>query len=52
MINQDTNYKLIEIIHDTWPNLFRPPKKYEPPSNCRDSSPDPSSIDASGCETD
>jgi hypothetical protein len=24
MINEDTPYKLAEIIRDTWPNLFRP----------------------------
>lgn len=27
MINEDTPYKLAEIIRDTWPNLYRPPAK-------------------------
>ena len=27
MISSDTPYKLAEIIRDTWPNLYRPPKK-------------------------
>jgi 3',5'-cyclic AMP phosphodiesterase CpdA len=26
MISSDTPYKLVEIIHDTWPNLYRPMK--------------------------
>lgn len=26
MISSDTPYKLREIIQDTWPNLYRPPK--------------------------
>jgi hypothetical protein len=26
MINSETPYKLAEIIRDTWPNLYRPPK--------------------------
>jgi hypothetical protein len=25
MISSETPYKLAEIIHDTWPNLYRPP---------------------------
>ena len=28
-----SNYKLTEILHDTWPNLYRPPHNYKPPSN-------------------
>ena len=27
MITSETPYKLVEIIHDTWPNLYRPIKK-------------------------
>jgi len=27
MISSETPYKLAEIIKDTWPNLYRPPKK-------------------------
>lgn len=30
MITSETPYKLIEIIHDTWPQLYRPTKKDEP----------------------
>lgn len=26
MISSETPYKLAEIIQDTWPNLYRPPK--------------------------
>jgi hypothetical protein len=26
MISSNTPYKLAEIIHDTWPNLYRPMK--------------------------
>jgi len=26
MITSETPYKLAEIIRDTWPNLYRPPK--------------------------
>lgn len=26
MINEDTPYKLAEIIRDTWPQLYRPGK--------------------------
>jgi hypothetical protein len=26
MISSETPYKLVEIIHDTWPNLYRPMK--------------------------
>jgi len=32
MINSDTPDKLAEIIRDTWPNLFRPPSDFKPPS--------------------
>lgn len=28
MISSETPYKVVEIIHDTWPNLYRPPKDY------------------------
>jgi hypothetical protein len=27
MITSETSYKLAEIIRDTWPQLYRPPKK-------------------------
>jgi len=27
MITSETPYKLAEIIRDTWPNLYRPPKE-------------------------
>jgi hypothetical protein len=27
MITNKTPYKLAEIIRDTWPGLYRPPKK-------------------------
>jgi hypothetical protein len=27
MITSETPYKLVEIIHDTWPGLYRPMKK-------------------------
>lgn len=27
MITTETPYKLAEIIRDTWPNLYNPPKK-------------------------
>lgn len=26
MITSETPYKLADIIRDTWPNLYRPPK--------------------------
>lgn len=32
MISSETPDKLANIIRDTWPNLFRPPKNYVPPS--------------------
>lgn len=32
MINTETPYKLAEIIRDTWPNLYKPPKNFKPPS--------------------
>jgi hypothetical protein len=32
MINQNTPDKLAEIIRDTWPNLYRPPADFKPPS--------------------
>jgi hypothetical protein len=35
MINSTTPYKVSELIRDTWPNLYRPPKDYKPPSNYR-----------------
>jgi len=28
MITSETPNKLREIIQDTWPNLYRPPKEY------------------------
>jgi hypothetical protein len=28
MISSETPYKLAEIIRDTWPGLYRPPKKH------------------------
>jgi hypothetical protein len=31
MITTETPYKLAEIIRDTWPNLYRPPKQVEKP---------------------
>jgi hypothetical protein len=31
MITTETPYKLSEIIRDTWPNLYRPPKQVEKP---------------------
>lgn len=32
MISSTTPDKLAEIIRDTWPNLFYPPKDFVPPS--------------------
>jgi len=32
MISSETSDKLREIIKDTWPNLYRPPKGYTPPA--------------------
>ena len=32
MISSTTPYKLREIIQDTWPNLYRPPKNWKSPS--------------------
>lgn len=32
MISSTTPYKLSEIIRDTWPNLYRPPSDFKPPS--------------------
>jgi hypothetical protein len=32
MLSDDMSYKLKEIIRDTWPNLYRPPKDWKPPS--------------------
>jgi hypothetical protein len=29
MITSETPYKLAEIIRDTWPNLYRPPKDFK-----------------------
>jgi len=31
VISTDTPYKLREIIQDTWPNLYRPPKQVKKP---------------------
>ena len=28
MITSETPYKLIEIIHDTWPGIYRKPKNF------------------------
>ena len=33
MINSETPYKLAEIIRDTWPNLYRPPKQKQKKKN-------------------
>jgi len=33
MISSETPYKLAEIIRDTWPNIYRPPK---PPKKKKD----------------
>lgn len=35
MIEKNTPFKMIEIIHDTWPNLFRPAKDFYPPSELK-----------------
>jgi hypothetical protein len=32
MLSKDTPDKLREIIRDTFPNLYRPPKDWKPPS--------------------
>jgi len=32
MISSTTSNKLAEIIRDTWPNLYRPPAYFKPPS--------------------
>ena len=32
MLSDETPNKLAEIIRDTWPNLFRPPKNWKSPS--------------------
>ena len=32
MISSETPEKLREIIQDTFPNLYRPPKDWKPPS--------------------
>ena len=32
MISTETPNKLAEIIQDTWPNLYRPPKDWKPPA--------------------
>jgi hypothetical protein len=39
MITTETPYKLAEIIRDTWPNLYRPPKnmKFNYPNDPSDS---------------
>ena len=31
MISSNTSDKLREIIQDTWPNLYRPPKDWKSP---------------------
>ena len=42
MISSETPDKLREIIKDTWPNLYRPPKDWKPPAqlpidrNCKE----------------
>jgi len=33
MISSHTPYKLAEIIHDTWPQLYRPMKPPAEPKN-------------------
>jgi len=33
MITSTTSNKLAEIIRDTWPNLYRPPADFKPPSH-------------------
>jgi len=33
MISSDTPYKLAEIIRDTWPQLYRPMKKFTYPND-------------------
>ncbi len=33
MITSTTSNKLAEIIRDTWPNLYRPPADFKPPSD-------------------
>ena len=32
MISSETPDKLAEIIQDMWPNLYRPPSDFKPPS--------------------
>jgi hypothetical protein len=32
MIDENTPSKLADIIRDTWPNLYRAPKDFAPPS--------------------
>ena len=32
MITSTTPYKVADIIRDTWPNLYRPPKDHQPPA--------------------
>jgi hypothetical protein len=32
MITSTTPDKVAEIIRDTWPNLYRPPADFKPPS--------------------
>lgn len=36
MITSDTPYKLAEIIRDTWPNLYRLPRKEYNKSNIKE----------------
>ena len=33
MISSETPEKLREIIQDTFPNLYRPPKDWKPPAD-------------------
>lgn len=33
MISSNTPDKLADIIRDTWPNLYRPPKDCKPPAH-------------------
>lgn len=37
MINNNTPHKVADIIRDTWPNIFRPPIDFIPPSKLNDS---------------
>jgi hypothetical protein len=37
MITTETPNKLAEIIHDTWPNLYRVPKDWKSPTEYKKS---------------